>query len=238
VLGQLIPLAVLSAITSPTAVAAVLVILTRQRAFALLTAYTVASVAASVAVGIAIVLLLGEAGTFDPKHGAEANHVLDVAMGLIILLSTAWIVSAKSARIRALALEKHEEHKARKAAKPHKPSRTAEMLAKGSVGAVAVLGVAMHMPGLMYLVALADIAHADLEVVEALIVLLIFNLIMLLPIELPLLAYGFRPEWTERTLKRMNAYVHTHERALLLWAAVIAGGYLIVAGVIGLLGGS
>lgn len=235
-IGQLIPLALLSAITSPTAVAAVLVILTRPRAFTLLLAYTIGSIVASVAVGIAIVTLLGAAGTFDPKHGTEANKVLDIAMGLIILLSTAYLVSNRSARLKRLAERKRAERKARKASEPRKTSRTSEMLTKGSVSAVALLGVAMHMPGLLYLVGLADIAHADLGAAEALVVLLCFNLIMLLPIELPLLAYAVRPQWTEATLRRLDDYVHTHERPLLLWGAVIAGGYLIVSGVIGLLG--
>ena len=233
-IGQLLPLAILSAITSPTAIAAVLVILNRPRASALLTAYVIGSVLASVAVGIGIVLLLHAAGTFDPK-GSSANPIFDIAIGLIILLSTAYFVSDRSERLRRRAREERAARKARRAAKPHKPSRTAAMLAKGSVGAVAALGVAMHMPGLLYLVALTDIAHADLGTARALVVLLVFNVIMLLPIELPLVSFVAKPDWTQRKLERIDAYLKANERRLLVGGALLTGGYLIVTGFIGLL---
>ncbi len=234
VVRDLLPLALLSAITSPTAIAAVLVILTRPRAFTLLAAYVIGSIAASMAVGLLIITLLNAAGTFTPK-ARTANPVLDITMGVFILLSTAYLVSQKSEKVRRKAAEKRAERKARKAAQDKPPSRTSRMLSQGSVSAVAALGVAMHMPGLLYLVALADMSHENLGFVTAVLVLLVFNLIMLLPIELPLISYAFKPDWTKATLKRIDDYAHTHDRKLLIGGAVIAGGYLIVNGLFNLL---
>jgi len=229
VVRDLLPLALLSAITSPTAIAAVLVILTRPRAFTLLAAYVIGSIAASMAVGLLIVTLLSAAGTFTPK-AKSANPALDITMGVFILLSTAYLVSDRSARLRRTAARKRAERKARKAAQDKPPSRTSRVLTQGSVSAVAVLGVAMHMPGLLYLVALADMAHENLEFVELMLVLLVFNLVMLLPIELPLISYAFKPDWTRATLKRIDDYARANDRKLLVGGALIAGGYLIANG--------
>lgn len=55
---RLIPLAVLAAVTSPTAIAVVLVILNRPCAVRLLVAYLVGSFLASLLIGIAIVAAL------------------------------------------------------------------------------------------------------------------------------------------------------------------------------------
>lgn len=235
--GQLLVLALLSAITSPTAIAAVLVILSRPRAVALLTAYAVGSFAASMLVGFAVVELLSGTGAFNPGDH-DGNPIVHIAAGALILAAAFWVSSDRGAPARRKAAEMRaarKERKERKARERGKPSRTSAMLSKGSTPVLAALGVAMHLPGMLYLVALADISHEKLSTAETIAVLAIFNLIMLAPIGLPLLFFAFAPRRTQATLDRMDAYVRTHESRVLWLGALAAAGYLIASGVIGLL---
>lgn len=236
--GQLLVLALLAAITSPTAIAAVLVILSRPRPVALLSAYVAGSFAASILVGLGVVELLSGTGAFSPGD-RSGNPIAHVVAGAIVLLVSFWVRSAHGAPVRRRAAEMRAARKARKARKAGergKPSRTSAMLNKGSTPVLAALGVAMHLPGMLYLVALADISHESLSTVETIAVLAVFNVIMLAPIGLPLLFFVFAPRRTQATLDRMDAYVRTHESRVLWLAALAAGGYLIASGVIGLVG--
>jgi Sap, sulfolipid-1-addressing protein len=231
---QLIPLAVLSAITSPTAMAAVLVILKRPRPVRLLSAYVIGSFITSVLVGIALVAGFAATSLLSPDH-RDASPILDISLGLLILISSAWLNSERSAALRRRAAERRAQRRARKAAsRGDTPSRTARVLSRGSTGAVAALGVVMHLPGLLYLAALGAIAHANVSFVHGLVLVVAFNIVMLAPIELPLLGSIVAPQRTEQMVERASAFVRVHTRDGLLGLSVLAGGYLIVSGIVGL----
>ena len=231
---QLIPLAVLAAITSPAAIAAVLVIISRPHPLGLLTGYVVGSFAMSVLIGIAVVAGLAASTLFTPRHRASLP-VLDIVFGVLILVSAAWLHSARSADVRHHASERHARRRAeREARREGRPSRTAQILASGSISLVTALGAAMHLPGLLYLAALGTIAHANLSTVHALILLLAFNLVMLTPIELPLAGYAFAPEATQAAIARLDAHIRNHRTEGLLLGSLLAAAYLIISGILGL----
>jgi hypothetical protein len=234
--AHLIPLAILAAITSPTAIAAVLVILSRPRAFALLTGYVAGSFVMSVVAGIAIVAGLTATHAFSPRHSASLP-VVDIVIGMLILLSAAWLRSDRSAGLRRRAAERRARRRAEKTARRgERESRASRVLSGGSVGLVTLVGAAMHLPGLLYFAALANIAHADVSSGHSLILLVLFNLVMLAPIELPLLGYLIAPEWTQDVVARIDAVIKDHWDEGLLLASLVAGGYLIVSGVVALAG--
>lgn len=231
---RLIPLAVLAAITSPTAIAAVLVILSRPHPVRLLSAYSIGSFLTSVLVGIAIVGGLTATSVVAPSKRA-ANPIFDIGIGVLILLSAAWLHSERSAALRRSAAERRTQRKTRRnAGKGEKPSRSSQILTGGSVGLVAALGVAMHLPGLLYLAALGDITHANVSTAHRLVLIVLFNIVMLAPIELPLLGYITAPQETKQRVQTINSFVQRHRAAGLLLLSAVAGGYLIVSGIVGL----
>jgi MFS family permease len=232
--AQLIPLAVLAAITSPTAIAAVLVILNRPHPRGLLVGYVVGSFAMSMLIGIAVVAGLAATSLLAPRHGASLP-VLDIALGALILVSAAWLRSPRSAEVRRRAATRHARRRSeRQARRGDRPSRAAEVLATGSVGLVTALGAAMHLPGLLYLAALGSIAHANLGTVHGIVVLVLFNLVMLIPIELPLFGYIVAPDRTRDAVERFDAYIRDHRTEGLLLGSMLAAGYLIASGIVGL----
>ncbi|HEY2202318.1 MAG TPA: GAP family protein [Solirubrobacteraceae bacterium] len=233
-LGQLIPLAVLSAITSPTAIAAVLVILSRPNPRTLMTAYVVGSFIASVSIGIGLVALLKSSHVFTQRQ-TSSRPTFEIVVGVIILISELWLSSARSEAVRRRSSEWLAARRQRKAERSGgKPSRSARILGKGSVGLVAALGVAMHLPGLLYLVALSEIAGAHLGRAETVLVLIAFNLVMLAPIELPWLGCILDPKETQRRVTSIDDFIRRHQRREALIAGAVAGGYLVISGIAGL----
>ncbi|HZC74469.1 MAG TPA: GAP family protein, partial [Gaiellaceae bacterium] len=97
--ARLIALAVLAAVTSPTAIAAVLVILNRSHPVRLLSAYVSASFLTSVLVGIAVVAGLTATAVVAPSRRAS-EPILYIGIGVLILVSAAWLHSARSAALR------------------------------------------------------------------------------------------------------------------------------------------
>lgn len=214
--------------------AAVLVILSRPNPRALMTAYVVGSVTASVAIGGAIVALLKTSHAFTVRQ-SSSRPAFDICVGVIILISEVWLSSARSAPVRQRSSEWLAARRQRKAQRAAgRPSRSAQILDKGSVGLVATLGVAMHLPGLLYLVALGDVAAAHLTTVETVLVLVGFNLVMLAPIELPLLGCIVDPEATQRRVKAIDDFIRSHRRRELLIVGALTGGYLVIGGVVAL----
>jgi hypothetical protein len=92
----------------------------------------------------------------------------------------------------------------------------------------------MHLPGLLYLAALGYIAHLNVSASHGLLLIVLFNVVMLAPIELPLLGYVFVPRRTEETVRRVNWFISEHRGEGLLLLSVVAGGYLVVSGIVGL----
>ena len=231
---QLIPLAVLSAITSPTAMAVVLVILRRPRAVRLLSAYVIGSFVASVLVGIGIVAGL-DATSLGARRKTTPISIFDITIGVVILVIAAWLHSDRSGAVRKRAAERLARRKAQKNARNcDKPSWSSQILSSGSAVRLATLGVAMHLPGLLYLAALGYIAHLNVSTARGLLLIVLFNLVMLAPIELPLLGYIVAPQRTEDTVRSTNSFIDEHRGKGLLLLSAIAGGYLILAGLVGL----
>ena len=214
--------------------AAVLVILSRPNPRALMTAYVVGSFMASVAIGGAVLVLLKTSHAFTGPH-SSSRPAFDIAVGVIILISEAWLSSARSAAVRQRSSEWLAARRERKAQRAgSRPSRSAQILNQGSTGLVAALGVAMHLPGLLYLVALGDMAASSLSTAETVLVLVGFNLVMLSPIELPLLGCIVDPEATQRRVKAIDDFIRSHQRRELLIVGALTGGYLVVSGVVAL----
>jgi len=189
----------------------------------------------SVLFGIAVVVGLTATSLVAPSHHAR-YPAFDIAVGVLILVIAAWLRSERSAALRRRAAARRAQRRPHKTEhKNEQPSRSAQILSSGSIGLVAALGVAMHLPGLLYLAALGEIAYANTSSAHTLLVIVLFNLVMLAPIELPLIGYIAAPQRTERVVQRVNSFVQEHRAQGLQLLSALAGGYLIVIGALGLI---
>jgi hypothetical protein len=99
----------------------------------------------------------------------------------------------------------------------------------------AVAGVATHLPGLFYLVALnAIVSHSDTFAIAVGEVLL-FNAIWFSAAIASVLVFLVRPGAARRALGRMSAWAQRNARATTVGVFVVVGLYLTLDGLLGLL---
>lgn len=115
------------------------------------------------------------------------------------------------------------------------PSRTERYLASRRL--VMLLAVILYVvPSPIYIGALKEIADTNASAATQLGYLVVTLLVMLWIIELPMLLLIAFPDRGVDALERVNAWFARHGRALGALAAAVAGGYLIVVGVVELIG--
>jgi hypothetical protein len=89
----------------------------------------------------------------------------------------------------------------------------------------------LDLPSVWYLIALKDIATGGYSSTDEALLIIAFNLIMFMVIEVPLIAYLLTPDRAAATVGRINAWIHSHVRLLSECVAGVVGVYLLVRGV-------
>ena len=96
-----------------------------------------------------------------------------------------------------------------------------------------VLGVALSLPGATYLLLLDRLSKLHYSVVVTVLVLIASNLIQLIVLELPMLAFAIWPEQTPRAINSGKAWIHTHGQEYGAVALALIGVALLVRGITG-----
>lgn len=218
----------------PTLLAAVVILLTLERPALLLAAYLAGGMTISVGLGLAIVLLLGGTNAVQNEQSL-LSWTGDLAIGgLAVLFSVALAVHADE-RWR-------ERRRARRGAPVPTAAEVAEeekgepwsqrILSRGSVPVVFVAALLVNVPGAAYLIALKDIAADDPSIETVVAQILLFNVIMFLLAEVPLIGLLVAPERTGELVARMNQWLRDHSRQLAIGVCFTLGAYLIVRGLV------
>jgi len=212
----------------PTLLAATTVMLMLPHPKRLLLGYLLGAAMTSIALGLLIVFTLRNSGV---AHEAKATlgPGEDIALGCLALV-VAYILGAdRDEKIR-------ERRRRRKEAKgPQGPPRWQQFLGRGSARVTFAVGACLTLPGATYITALYRIADEELADPVTVAVILAFNAIMLMLLEIPLLAYTLAPEWTPRAIERFKAKLRERGRVWGVRVAAILGLLMIARGVITLL---
>ncbi len=217
-------LAVASAV-SPTILAVVIVVLHRPHPRRLLAAYLVGGMLTSIAVGIAIVTSLNELDAVSGSSPA-ADPIVNFTIGFLSLL-VAYVLATD--RDAGFSERRHEKQ----AEKPQRDPWSERVMSRGSAPIAFAVGVALNLPGAFYLVALKDIAQGQSGTGSQVLVVVVFNLIMFLLAEVPLLGYSFAPEATEVKVEALNGWMARHARQIVVVIATTIGVYLVARGIVG-----
>jgi MFS family permease len=225
----------------PALLAGVSVILTRERPAALLLAFYIGGLGVSLTAGF---ILLNAAGS-DPNFGSSSSTTdpLFEIGAAIAAFALAWLTGSK--RGRATIDNWRGKRKSRKEAKQIKKHGelqeakdpwTVRVLDRGSVLLALIAGMVLNLPGPFYLFALADIAEADYSTVEAIMLVVLFNLIMFTLAELPLIGYLINPEQTQDRVERFSGWLENHGLQIIAIFAVLWGLSSLSKGLTDLLG--
>lgn len=210
----------LASTVDPLMMTVVVVILSRPRATLSLACYLAGGFLASAALCLALVEGLRGVG-FDGLD--ELPPGVRIALGAV-LVAGAIVIFRRTRRQESLSAETGFLGWA-----VERIERSGPLLAFG-VGAVA------NLPGGYTLVAMATIAQGHPEASVALLQILVFNLIMFLPAEIPLVARVASPEGSERVIEGLRGWMSRRGPVLALVVVVGAGLLLVVTGLTDLAG--
>ncbi|HSD24256.1 MAG TPA: GAP family protein [Solirubrobacterales bacterium] len=226
---RLLPLALGSAVY-PTLLAVVILILTQPNPRRLLAAYLAGAMLTSLTIGLVIVGGLSSGHVLNGSGGRAINPAVDLAIGLLLLALLYALLTGRDRRL----IERRERRRAKRAEASKEPWSD-RVLARQSIVLTFVVGMALNLPGALYLVALKEIAAADQSTAKDLFQLVTYNVIMFAWAEIPLIGYGVAPERTEALVKRIHDWLGSHTRQIAVGLCAAAAVYLTVRGAAGLL---
>ena len=93
----------------------------------------------------------------------------------------------------------------------------------------------MSFPGASYIAGMDELSKQHLSSVATVIAVLVFNMIMLILLELPLLAYAIKPEATEAGVQRFSNRLTRNDGRIALIGGAAFGIFLLARGAITLL---
>jgi len=217
-MGSIFLLALWAAIY-PTLLACVVVILLLPRPERLLLGFWLGAMAMSVTCGLIVVFALGgsSGATTTTKH--TISPIVEIVFGAILLLLALVFFSGRDQRYNARRERKHEA-KAKKA-----PSKAMQVLQRGTPRTTFVVGaVVIGIPGVSYLTAMDLLSRRHVSTLVAVLVVLAWNVIMLLLLEVPIVAYAFAPQDTAEKVESFKTWLTRDESRIAYWCALIAGG--------------
>lgn len=205
-----------------TSLAVIYGLLLAPRPARLLLAYVVAGLVVSLAVGIAIVA--GLHATAPSGGGGTARQVIDLGLGLAALAYA--VASALGWAPPWLGMRE-----------PRHRSWTAR-LRNPSTLLAATAGAVTNLPGVFYLAGLVAIVQTGPTWTDALLQVVVYNLLRFLVPVGALLCVVVDPQRTRRLVDDVRAWGTRHSRHLTVVLAAGVGIYLVIKGLSGLLGAS
>jgi hypothetical protein len=215
----------LTAALNPTLLAAVTVMLTLLSPKRLLSGYLAGALITSITAGLILVFALpASSSSSTAKH--SVNPILDLVLGAVILLIAFVVGTGRDKRRRARSARKREENKD----KP--PPRWKRQLSKGSARDTFLVGVLLSFPGASYIAGMDLLSKQGTGTAATVLVVIGFNLVMLLLLELPLIGYATRPERTAAAVASFNGFLSRDGGRVAIIAVTAFGILLIGRGII------
>ena len=215
----------LTAALNPTLLAAVTVMLSLLKPKRLLTGYLAGAAITSITCGLLLVFALhGTHTSSTAKH--TVDPVVNIALGTLALLVALVLATGRGERRRARSARKRE------AAKDKAPPRWKRQMSKGGARDTFVVGVLLSFPGASYIAGMGLLSKQNTGTVVTVLVVIGFNVIMLILLELPLIGYATKPVETAAAVAHLNDFLVRNGGRLALIAVTAVGILLIGRGII------
>ncbi len=212
----------------PSLLAGVSIILTRDRPATLLLAFYISGMVVSIAVGLILLDTVGSDAQFS-SSSTTTRPVFEITAA-IAAFALAWLTGSKRG---SKAIDdwrgKRKRRKEAKQTAEHSEGQEAKdpwavrVLDRGSILLAVIAGIILSLPGPFYLLALADIAEAKDSTTEAIILVVVFNLIMFVLAEVPIIGYLLSPEKTQGRVEQFSAWLENNGLRIISIFAVLWG---------------
>lgn len=219
-MGRAFLLSLLAAL-NPTLLGATTVMLLLSNPGRLMLGYLLGAMMTSVILGVVIVFSLESSSVVNDTQNT-INPAIEIALGVIAL-------------VMARVLGPHHRGGAPPPAKAKAPPRWQTRLSRSSPRGAFVVGALLTLPGASYLAGLRQIAGLNYSDAATVLLVIGFNLVMLMLLELPLLGFAVAPAWTKREVATAKSFVARHGRKVATYALAGIGVALVVKGVVALI---
>lgn len=215
----------LTAALNPTLLTATTVMLLLPSPKRLLLGYLLGALMTSITLGLIIIYELLDSGAVSTQKNTLSPSI-DLALGGILLVLAFVLGTGRQERLA-------ERRRARRAEKePSGPPRWQRYLGRGSARSTFVIGALLTLPGGSYIVGLTRIHDLGYGVPETVGMVIVFNLIMLILLEAPLVSYTVAPEWTPNAIDRAKAWVGRHWLRFAVVGLTAMGAALVARGLV------
>jgi Sap, sulfolipid-1-addressing protein len=224
-MGQIVLLG-LAAAVFPTLIACVAVIISRPEPRGLLLAFYLGGLIVSLTAGVVVLALFNDGNTVLGSTSSTPSPGTSIAAGLVSLVLS-WLMS--SHRGHAL-LDRWRSRHPRRRDKQQGPSWAELHLGRANAKVAFVVGAVIDLPGPFYLLALGDMATGGYSTAEQLALIVLFNAIMFLLVEVPLVGYLVSPEATAERVASFSTWLNSNGLRVMGWLVGAFGVGLIVQG--------
>jgi hypothetical protein len=214
----------LVAAANASLLAAVTVMLFLPNPKRLLVGYLLGGLLVSLTIGFVLVFAVHQSGATSTTQNS-VSPAMDIALGLILLIAAYVLRSERAERRR-------ERKKKEKEGVEKGPSRVERVLGKGSARITFLVGIVLTLPGVSYLAALHELDDLNYGAVPTILVILGFNIMLLIVLEIPLVGYMLAPERTVVAVQDFRGWLSKNGLKAGIYVAAGLGALLIVRGVI------
>jgi hypothetical protein len=213
-----------TAALNPTLVTATTVMLLLPNPLRLLLGYWLGAMLVSITLGLLIVFALDDSSAVSTTKNT-LSPIADIVLGALALVLALALATGR---------DKGATGRRAKRREGKDPPRWQRTLGKGTARTTFVIGVLLTLPGGSYLLGLHNINELDYSPAVTVLVVIGFNLIMLILLEAPLLAFAIAPEAAPRAVDRAKAWAAARWRTVAVSGLCVIGGALVLKGVLGL----
>lgn len=201
-----IVLLALGAAIFPALLACVAILLSRPDPRRLILAFYLGGLLVSLISGIAVLTVFEGGGEVAGSTSNAPHPTISIVLGILGLLF-AWLLISRSGRIL---IDRWRSRLPRRRARTEEgPSWVERRLDRANMRIAFVVGGAINLPGPFYLLALGDLATGYGRTAQLALILL-FNVIMFMLLELPLVGYLVDPVWTGRAVSAVAGWLNSN----------------------------
>jgi len=227
-MGEILLLSLVAA-ANATLLAAVTVMLFLPSPKRILLGYLAGALLVSLTIGFVIVFVVHDSGATSTAQNTISPS-MDIALGVIALILAYVLAGGHDQRLKRRRRGKKGEAETEKG-----PSKVEQLLGRGSARVSFALGVVLTLPGVAYLAALHELQNLDYGAPVEVLVILGFNVMLLILLEIPLVGYFVAPERTVVEVQRFRAWLTRSGRRMAVFGAAGIGVFLLARGVVGFL---
>jgi hypothetical protein len=215
-----------TAALNPTLLAVTTLLLTLPSPKRLLAGYLAGGLATTFTCGLLLVFALSATRGAGNKSKHYLSPIIDIVFGTVILLEMARVARHRDRVWHALVEHRHQ----RQQGKP--PPRWKRSLNNASPHQAFLFGVLLSLPGASFVAGMHQLSKQHVGPAAKVGVVLLFNVIQFLLIEVPLVGYFVSPDGTDAAIKRFRNFLSRDGNRILLVGGTLVGLWLLVRGII------